>query len=111
MDTSGLGTLTGFANLLKGASTPSAPPTDAGTAKVPRALLPAGTQPGQRKSLTVTGIDAVTGMAAVVPDAVQNAVAPAPGAAKPDAVDRAITMGPMDDLKSYLFQKTQEQEQ
>ena len=87
---------------------------DKGTAKIPLALLPPGTQPGQRISLTVTGIDAVSGMATIVPDAVQNAVPPAPGAmpgaAKPDAVDRSITMGPMDDLKSYLFSKTQEQD-
>jgi hypothetical protein len=111
MDTSGFGTLTGFANLLKGAN--NVPAADAGTAKVPLSLLPAGAQPGQRISLTVTGIDAVSGMATVVPDAVQEAVPPAPAAAgglKQDAVDKAITMGPMDDLRTYLFQKTQEQE-
>ncbi len=109
-DASGNGTLPGLANMLKGNG---APPADAGTAKIPLAMLPPGVQPGQRISLTITGIDSVSGMATIVPDAVQNAVAPAPaipGAAKPDAVDKAITMGPMDDLKAYLFQKTQDQE-
>lgn len=95
-------------NLLKGAAAPS----DAGTVKVPLTMLPPAIQSGQRISLTVTGIDAISGMATLVPDAVQNAVPPAPAApmAKPDAVDKAITMGPMDDLRSYLFQKTQEQD-
>lgn len=109
-NTSGNGTFAGLSKMLKGAGSP--PAADPGTTKIPLALLPVGTQPGQRISLTVTGIDAVTGMATVVPDAVQNAVAPAPaapGVTKPDAVDKAITMGPMDDLRSYLFQKTQEQ--
>ncbi len=99
--------------MLKGASM-GAPAADAGTAKIPLAMLPAGAQPGQRISLTITGIDPVSGMATIVPDAVQNAVAPAPttpGVAKPDAVDRAITMGPMDELKSYLFQKTQDNQE
>jgi hypothetical protein len=107
-DEAGMGTLPGLANMLKGAG---APPADAGTAKIPLTLLPAGAQPGQRISLTVTGIDAVSGMATVVPDAVQNAVPEAPIGQKQDAVDKAITMGPMDDLRTYLFQKTQEQEQ
>ena len=109
-DASGNGTLPGLAKMLQGAGTPAADP---GTAKIPLAMLPPGVQPGQRISLTITGIDPVSGMATIVPDAVQNAVAPAPampGDAKPDAVDKAITMGPMDDLRSYLFQKTQDQE-
>ena len=106
-DASGNGTFAGLSKALKGAGSP--PAADPGTTKIPLALLPVGTQPGQRISLTVTGIDAVTGTATVVPDAVQNAVAPAPNQPKPDAVDKAITMGPMDDLRSYLFQKTQEQ--
>lgn len=110
---SGNGTFAGLSKMLKGAG--SSPAADPGTTKIPLALLPAGTQPGQRISLTVTGIDAVTGMATVVPDAVQNAVAPAPGvtpgAPKPDAVDKSITMGPMDGLRTYLFNKTQEQDQ
>src|SRR5579863_7325335 len=96
MDDNGLGTLQGLANMLKQQQPNKA---DTGTAKIPLALLPAGTQPGQRISLTVTGIDGVSGMATVVPDAVQNAVAPAPASAtavKPDAVDKSITMGPMD---------------
>lgn len=111
-DASGNGTFAGLSKMLKGAGSP--PAADPGTTKIPLALLPPGAQPGQRISLTVTGIDAVSGMATVVPDAVQNAVAPAPaqpGAPKPDAVDKAITMGPMDDLRTYLFNKTQEQEQ
>jgi len=110
MDSQGLGTLSGLASMLKGAG--NAPSADAGTARIPLSILPAGVQPGQRISLTVTGIDSVSGMATIVPDAVQNAVAPAPampGAPKPDAIDKAITMGPMDELRSYLFQKTQEQ--
>jgi hypothetical protein len=105
----GVGTFAGLSKMLKGAGSP--PAADPGTTKIPLALLPPGAQPGQRISLTVTGIDPVTGTATVVPDAVQNAVAPAPAAPKMDAVDKAITMGPMDDLKAYLFQKTQEQEQ
>jgi hypothetical protein len=111
-DEAGIGTFAGLSKMLKGAGTP--PAADPGTTKIPLTLLPAGTQPGQRISLTVTGIDPVTGTATVVPDAVQNAVAPAPetpGVQKQDAVDKAITMGPMDDLRTYLFQKTQEQEQ
>lgn len=112
MDTSDFGTLKGLENLLKGAGKPA---VDPGTAKIPLALLPAGAQPGARISLTVTGIDPISGTATVVPDAVQNAVPPAPesnlGLQKPDAVDKALTMGPMDDLKSYLFQKTQEQQE
>jgi hypothetical protein len=105
----GYGTLTGLANMLKQQQPNKA---DAGTAKIPLALLPPGTQPGQRISLTVTGIDGVSGMATVVPDAVQNAVAPAPAstsAVKPDAVDRSITMGPMDAFRSFLFQQNQDQ--
>lgn len=91
-----------------------APTADAGTAKIPLTMLPPMVQPGTRVSLTVTGIDPVSGMATVVPDAVQDAVPPAPAGApgmKPDAVDQSLTMGPMDDLRSYLFHKTQEQEQ
>lgn len=110
-DASGNGTLPGLAKMLQ-QNQPNK--VDSGTAKIPLAMLPAGVQPGQRISLTITGIDAVSGMATIVPDAVQNAVAPAPnvpGAAKPDAVDRSITMGPMDDLKTYLFQKTQDQQE
>lgn len=106
---SGNGTFAGLSKMLKGAGSP--PDADPGTTKIPLALLPVGTQPGQRISLTVTGIDPVTGTATVVPDAVQNAVAPAPVQPKIDNVDKAITMGPMDGLRSYLFQKTQEQDQ
>lgn len=109
MDDQGLGTLTGLSNLLKQQQPNKA---DAGTAKIPLALLPAGTQPGERISLTVTGIDGVSGMATVVPDAVQNAVAPAPvnaSTVKPDAVDKSITMGPMDQFKAFLFQQSQDQ--
>lgn len=108
---SGYGTLTGLANMLKQQQPNKA---DAGTAKIPLALLPPGTQPGQRISLTVTGIDGVAGMATVVPDAVQNAVAPAPAnanAVKPDAVDRSITMGPMDAFRSFLFQQNNDQQE
>lgn len=104
----GIGTLPGLAKMLKG------PATDAGTGKLPLTILPAGVQPGQRVSLTVTGIDPLTGMATVVPDAVQEAVPPAPPSAMQqpqDAVDKELTMGPMDDLRSYLFQKTQEQQE
>jgi hypothetical protein len=112
MADNGLGTLTGLANVIKNQMPNKA---DAGTAKIPLALLPPGTQPGQRISLTVTGIDGVAGMATVVPDAVQNAVAPAPvgnaSAVKPDAVDKSITMGPMDAFRSFLFQQTQDQQE
>jgi hypothetical protein len=111
MDDNGLGTFSGLAKMLQQNQPNKA---DAGTAKIPLALLPAGTQPGQRISLTVTGIDGVAGMATVVPDAVQNAVAPAPASAnvaKPDAVDKSITMGPMDQLRSFLFQQSQDQQE
>lgn len=104
----GIGTLPGLAKMLKG------PATDQGTGKLPLTILPAGVQPGQRVSLTVTGIDPLTGMATVVPDAVQEAVPPAPVSAMSqpqDVVDRELTMGPMDDLRSYLFQKTQDQQE
>jgi hypothetical protein len=107
----GLGTFTGLAKMLQQTQPNKA---DAGTAKIPLSLLPAGVQPGQRISLTVTGIDGVAGVATVIPDAVQNAVAPAPVAAptvKPDAVDKSITMGPMDAFKSFLFQQTQDQQE
>lgn len=109
-EASGNGTFAGLSKMLKGAGAPAA---DAGTSKIPLTMLPPGVQPGQRISLTITGVDAVSGMATVVPDAVQNAVPPAPAAGAPamDAVDRSITMGPMDDLRTYLSQKTQEQEQ
>lgn len=107
----GIGTFAGLTNMLKNAQ-PKAPVADAGTARIPLTLLPPGAQPGQRVSLTVTGIDPVSGMATVVPDAVQNAVPPAPEAAKPmDIIDKEITLGPMNDLKSYLFKKTQNQEE
>jgi len=109
MDDQGLGTLTGLANIIKQQQPNKA---DQGTAKIPLALLPAGITPGQRISLTVTGVDGVAGMATVVPDAVQNAVAPAPvnaSTVKPDAVDKSITMGPMDAFRSFLFQQTQDQ--
>lgn len=111
MNDQGIGTLSGLASLLKN-NQPGK--SDAGTAKIPLALLPAGLQPGQRISLTVTGIDPVSGTATVVPDAVQNAVAPAPAApaAKaPDAVDKSITLGPMDAFKSFLFQQSQDQQE
>lgn len=109
MDDNGIGTLTGLANIIKQQQPNKA---DAGTAKIPLSLLPPGLQTGQRISLTITGIDGVAGMATVVPDAVQNAVAPAPvpaATAKSDAVDKSITMGPMDAFKSFLFQQSQDQ--
>jgi hypothetical protein len=111
MDDQGLGTFAGLTKMLQQNQPNKADP---GTAKIPLALLPPGVQPGQRISLTVTGIDGVSGVATVVPDAVQNAVAPAPvnaPTAKPDAVDKSITMGPMDAFKSFLFQQTQDQQE
>lgn len=111
MNDQGIGTLAGLANLMKNNQSGKA---DAGTAKIPLALLPAGIAPGQRISLTVTGIDAVSGIATVIPDAVQNAVAPAPAAPTApasDAVDKSITMGPMDAFKSFLFKQTQDQQE
>jgi len=107
MDTSDFGTLKGLANILKGAGTPA---PDAGTAKLPLALFPTGVKPGQRVSLTVSGVDPVSGMVTVIPDAMQEAVPPAPVKAQEPVVGKDITMGPMDGLRSYLFQKTQEQE-
>lgn len=111
MNAQGIGTLPGLAGLLKNAQPGKA---DAGTAKISLALLPAGIQPGQRISLTVTGVDPVSGLATLVPDAVQNAVAPAPAlpaANQPDAVDKSITLGPMDAFKSFLFKQTQDQQE
>jgi hypothetical protein len=113
MNSQGVGTLAGLANLIKN-NQPGK--SDAGTAKIPLALLPAGVGPGQRISLTVTGIDPVSGTATVVPDAVQNAVAPAPTATantvkQPDAVEKSITLGPMDAFKSFLFQQSQDQQE
>lgn len=98
--------LSQLAGMMKG------PATDAGTGKISLTLLPPGVQPGQRVSLTVTGIDPVTGMATVVPDAVQNAVPPAPESAMQpmDTVDKELTMGPMDNFRSYLAKKTLSQE-
>lgn len=110
-DNSGPSTLPGLASMLKQQLPNKA---DAGTAKIPLTLLPPGVQPGQRISLTITGIDGVAGVATVVPDAVQNAVAPAPvtaATAKPDAVDKTITMGPMDAFRSFLFQQSQDQQE
>lgn len=103
-DEAGMGTLSGLAKMLKG------PVTDPGTGKIPLTLLPPGVKAGQRVSLTVTGIDPLTGMATVIPDAVQEAVPELP-AQVTEGVDQSITMGPMDDLRSYLFQKTQGQEE
>lgn len=101
--------LSELAGMMKG------PATDTGTGKIPLQLLPAGVKPGQRVSMTVTGIDPMTGMATVVPDAVQNAVpegpAAGPAAMPMDAVDKELMLGPMDGFKSYLFQKTQEQQE
>lgn len=101
--------LSDLAGMMKG------PASDAGTGKIPLEMLPVGVKPGQRVSLTVVGIDPLTGMATVVPDAVQNAVPEGPQAgpqAMPmDSIDKSLTMGPMDGLKSYLFQKTQEQQE
>lgn len=111
MNDQGIGTLSGLASLLKNNQPGKA---DEGTAKIPLAMLPPGLQPGQRISLTVTGIDPVSGTATVVPDAVQNAVAPAPAAPavqQPDAVDKSITLGPMDAFKSFLFKQTQDQQE
>ena len=113
LDAQGIGTLTGLGNLLK--QQQQLNKADAGTAKIPLALLPMGVQPGQRISLTITGVDGVSGMATVIPDAVQNAVAPAPSgnapAVKPDAVDKSITMGPMDAFRSFLFQQSADQQE
>lgn len=104
--------LEALSGLLNNAA-PAAPPADAGTSKIPLTLLPPGVQPGQRISLTVTGIDPLTGTATVVPDAVQNAVPAAPASAMQplDMVDKELTMGPMDNLRSYLSKKTMEQQE
>lgn len=112
MNAQGIGTFTGLTKMLQNNQPGKA---DAGTAKIPMAMLPPTVKPGDRVSLTVTGIDAVSGLATVVPDAVQNAVPPAPEAPaaniKPDAVDKSITMGPMDAFRSFLFQQTQDQQE
>jgi len=77
---------------------------DEGTARIPLSLFPSGVKPGDRVSVTITGVDSIAGTATVVADEPTNAVAAAP--IKKDAIDTSLTMGPMDDLKSYLYQKT-----
>jgi|WetSurMetagenome_2_1015567.scaffolds.fasta_scaffold1294421_2 hypothetical protein len=78
---------------------------DTGTAKIPMTLLSSAVKPGDRISLTVTGVDAISGMVTVVADKPTEAVPEAPV----DTVNTDLTMGPIEDLKSYLFKKTQEQ--
>jgi hypothetical protein len=81
------------------------PKADAGTAKIPMNLVPGAVKPGDRISLTVTGVDAVSGMLTVVADKPMEAVPEAP-----EAIGADVTMGPIDDLKSYLYKKTMEKE-
>jgi hypothetical protein len=81
------------------------PVADEGTMKVPLAALPVGTKPGDRVSMTVTGVDTVSGSITLVADKPNEAVPPKSA----DTVDTELTMGPMDDLKSYLYKKTMEQ--
>lgn len=81
------------------------PKADAGTTKIPMNLVPGAVKPGDRISLTITGVDAVSGMLTVVADAPTEAVPEAPAAIGTD-----VTMGPIDDLKSYLYKKTLEKE-
>jgi hypothetical protein len=78
---------------------------DEGTAKIPLHLLPEGLKPGDRFSLTITGVDNVTGTATVVVDNPTNAVVASPK----ETIDTDLTMGPINDLKSYLYKKTMEQ--
>jgi len=106
-DASGMGTFEGLSKLLKGAG---ASPADPGTAKIPLSLLPSGAQPGQKITLIVSGVDSVSGTATVSPDTSAAAAPPAPVKA-PDAVDKSLTLGPMDSVRSYLIQKTQDQGQ
>jgi hypothetical protein len=103
-DESGNGTLAGLANMLKGAGTKA----DAGTTRIPLSILPPGTKAGDRVSLTVTGVDPVAGTVTLVPDSPTEAVPEAPAAKEP--IDTGTTMGPMNDLRSYLVKKTMEQE-
>ena len=105
---SGMGTLSGLAGMLKGAEKPLK--ADAGTSRLPLSFLPPGTKAGDRISLTVTGVDGINGTVTVVADSPDNAVPEAPEANK-DIIDTSLTMGPMDDLKSYLFQKSRTQEE
>lgn len=79
---------------------------DAGTAKIPMNIVPGSVKPGDRISLTVTGVDAVSGMLTVIADKPTEAVPEAPES----TVGKDVTMGPMDDLKSYLYKKTMEKE-
>jgi hypothetical protein len=69
-------------------------------------LFPLGVKPGDRVSITITGVDSLAGTATIVADEPTEAVAPAPE--NPDAISKDVTMGPIDDLKSYLFKKEQE---
>jgi hypothetical protein len=82
--------------------------SDEGTARISLAIFPNGVKPGDRVSLTITGVDSITGTATVVADEPTNAVAAAPE--KKDVIDTKLSMGPMDDLKSYLYSKTMEKE-
>jgi len=84
------------------------PKADAGTAKIPMNLVPGAVKPGDRISLTITGVDAVSGMLTVVADSPTEAVPEAP--VSPEAVGTDVTMGPINDLKSYLYKKTMEKE-
>ena len=83
--------------------------SDSGTARIPLNILPPSVKPGDRVSLTVTGVDPISSVATVVADSLLEAVPPAEE--KKDVVDTSLTMGPMDDLKSYLYQKTMSQDQ
>ena len=82
---------------------------DSGTSRLPLSFLPPGTKAGDRISLTVTGVDGINGTVTVVADSPDNAVPEAPEANK-DIIDTSLSMGPMDDLKAYLFQKSRTQE-
>jgi hypothetical protein len=101
-------------NPLAGAIPPAAPvqqpplKADEGTARIPLNLFPNGVKPGDRVSITITGVDSVAGTATIVADEPTSAVAPAPEGQ--DKVDTSLLTGPMDDLKSYLYQKTLDQE-
>lgn len=105
-DEAGTGTLAGLSNLLKGAQNPLK--SDSGTTRIPLSILPPDAKVGDRISLTVTGIDSINKTATMVADQPENAVPEAP--AQNEVIDTGKTLGPIDDLKSYLFKKTQEQE-
>ena len=78
---------------------------DEGTARIPLSLFPSGVKPGDRVSVTITGVDSVAGTVTVVADKPTEAVPSAP-----TEPEMNIATEPLDSVKSYLYKKTMEKE-